>query len=84
MKVVKSDKLRWLGHLFRMQEQNPYRKLTVHKPDSTRRVGRPVVRWLDSIEDDLKILGITNWRRKTRDRDQLRAIMEEAKVQSGL
>jgi hypothetical protein len=37
-----------------MQEQNPYRKLTVHKPEGARRVGRSTVRWLDSVEEDTK------------------------------
>lgn len=50
----------WLGHLFRMQEQNPCRELTLHKPENTRQVGRPAIRWLDSVED-LKKIGITNW-----------------------
>jgi hypothetical protein len=41
MKVIKSGRLMWLGHLF-MQEQNPCRKLTVHKPQGTQQVGRSV------------------------------------------
>jgi hypothetical protein len=39
VKVIKVGRLRWLGHLFRMQEQNPCRKLTPHKPEGARRVG---------------------------------------------
>jgi hypothetical protein len=35
MKVFKSGRLRWLGHLFIIQEQNPCRKLTLHKPKGT-------------------------------------------------
>jgi hypothetical protein len=46
--VIKVEWWRWLGHLFRMQEQNSCRTLTVHKPEGTQRVGRPAVRWLDS------------------------------------
>jgi hypothetical protein len=83
MKVIKSGRLRWLGHLFRMQEQNPCRKLTLHKSEGTQRVGRPAIRWLDSIED-LKVMGVRNWRRKTHDRDQWRAVVEEARVHCGL
>jgi hypothetical protein len=62
----------------------PCRKLTLHKPEGIRRVGRPAIRWLDSIEEDLKIMGFRNWRRKTQDRYQWRAIVEEAKVRCGL
>jgi hypothetical protein len=46
--------LRWLEHFFRMQEQKPCRKLTLHKPEGTRRVGRPASTWPDLAEDDLK------------------------------
>jgi hypothetical protein len=81
---IKSGRLRWLGHLYRMQEQSPCRKLTLHKPEGTGRVGAPAIRWLDSIEEDLKIIGVRNWRRRTQDRDQWRAIVEEAKVHCGL
>jgi hypothetical protein len=42
-----------LGHLFRTQEQNTCRKLTVHKPEGTGRVGRPGINWLESDEKDM-------------------------------
>jgi len=51
VKVIKIGRLRWLGHIFRMQEINPCRKLTVLKPEGTRRVGKPKLRWLESVEE---------------------------------
>jgi hypothetical protein len=84
MKVIKPGRLRWLGHHFIRQERNPCRKLTLRTQDGTRRVGRPAIRWLDSIEGDLKLMRVRNWRRKTQDRDQRRAIVEEAKIHCGL
>jgi hypothetical protein len=36
VKVMKVGPLRWIGHLFRMQEQNLFRKLTLHKQEGTR------------------------------------------------
>jgi hypothetical protein len=76
--------LRCLGHLLRMQEHNPCRKLTLHKPQSIRRVGRPAVRWLDSVEEDLKATDLRKWRRKSHDYDQCRAIVKEAEAHHGL
>jgi hypothetical protein len=70
VKVNKVGRLRWLGHLFRMQEQNSCRKLTLHKSEGTRQAGRPAIRWLDSAEEDLKTMRVRNWRRKRQDRDQ--------------
>jgi hypothetical protein len=85
VKVIKVlvGRLRWLGQLFRMQEQNPCRKLTLCKPEGTRRVSRSAIRWLQSVED-LKTMGVRNWRRKSHDRDQWRAIVKDYKVHHGL
>jgi len=46
-----------------MQELDPCRKLTVLKPEGTRRVGKPKLRWTESVEEDLKKKGLRNWRR---------------------
>jgi hypothetical protein len=70
VKVIKVGRLRWLGQLFRMQEQGPCRKLTLHKAEATRREDRPAVRWLDSDEEDFTTTDVRNWRRKPQDRDQ--------------
>jgi hypothetical protein len=48
--VTKVGRLRWLGHLFRMHEQNPCRKLTLLEWNASRWAGRPAIRWLDSVE----------------------------------
>jgi hypothetical protein len=36
-------------------------------PEGTRRVGKPAVRWLDSAEEDLKKMGVRNWRRQSQE-----------------
>jgi hypothetical protein len=59
--VVKIERLRWLGQLFRMQELDPCRKFTVLKPDGTRRAGKRKLRWLESAEEDLQKMGVRNW-----------------------
>jgi hypothetical protein len=84
VRVIKIGRLRWLGHLFRLQELDPCRQLTLHKPEGTRRVGKPRTRWLDSAETDLQKMAIKNRRRKTQDREQWRTILKEAKVHQGL
>jgi len=45
-----------------MQELDPCRKLTLLKTEGTR-VGKPKLRWLESVEKDLKNMGMRNWRR---------------------
>ena len=69
-----------MGHLFRMQELDPYRKLAA----GSRRVGKLQLRWLESVEEDLKNMGKMNWKRQSQDREQRRKILEEAKVHQEL
>jgi len=47
-----------------MQELDPCRKLTALKAESTRRVGKPKLWWLESVEEDLKKVSVRNWRRQ--------------------
>ena len=74
----------WLGQLFRIQELGPCMKLTLLKPEGTRSVGKSQLGWLESVEEDLKNMGVGNWRRKQQDREEWRTVLEEAKVHQGL
>ena len=54
---LKSRRLRWAGHVTRMeQSRNAYRVL-VGKPEGKRPLGRPRRRWEDNIQMDLKEIG---------------------------
>ena len=54
MKRIKTQRLRWLRHVARMDSSNPIRKVFESEPDGGyRRQGRP---------PHLRTLGIRNWR----------------------
>jgi hypothetical protein len=48
-----------------MQELDPYRKLILLKPEGARRVGKPELRWFESLEEDLRNMSVRNWSHKT-------------------
>ena len=84
IKTTKISKLRCTGHIMRMPEENPVKKLTLLKPEGSRRSGRPKLRWLDEVEEDLRTLGIRGWRRRTLDRDRWKEVLTAARAQNGL
>ena len=67
-----------------MQKLDPCRKFTLLEPEGTRHAGKPKLRWLESVEEDLKQMGVRNWRRKSQDREKWRIISEEAMVHQEL
>jgi hypothetical protein len=83
VKAIKIGRLKWLGQLLRMQELDPCGKLTVLKPEGTRRVGKPKLKWLESVEGELKNF-LSNWMCESQDREQWKTVLEEGKVHQGL
>ena len=54
VRFIKSQTLRWAAHVIRMDTTRTVKKLTEWEPYSSRPVGRPRLRWLDQVEEDLK------------------------------
>jgi hypothetical protein len=82
---IKSQcRLRWAGHVIRMETTRTVKKLTEWEPCSSRAVGRPRLRWLDQEEEDLKKIKVRNWREKCKDRRLWNEIVKQAKTHRGL
>ena len=67
-----------------MEENRIDRKLLNGKPGGRRRIGRPRLRWLDDMEDDLRKMKVKRWRTKAKDRQEWNSIIREAKILNGL
>jgi hypothetical protein len=67
-----------------LKNNNNARRVIRENIYTKRKTGRPKVRWLDDVQEDLREIGIEGWRRKTQDRDQWRRIAQEAKAHEGL
>jgi hypothetical protein len=84
VKITKIAKLKWLGHIARMEDNAPCKKKTFSQPEDSRKKSRPKVRWPDSVLKDLKILTVTVWRRTAQDRALWSKIIKEARAHKGL
>jgi hypothetical protein len=82
--VIKIGRLRCLEHLFRTQKLNCCTKFILTKPEGTRHIGNPRLRWLNLVEESLKNINVRNWRYKLQDQEQWRNILEESKVHHAL
>jgi hypothetical protein len=58
IRMIKSRRMRWAGHVTRMGEKRSANRILVGKPQ-----GRPRRRWVDNIKIDLRDIGWdgTDW-----------------------
>jgi hypothetical protein len=57
IRIIKSRRMRWAGHVARMGEKSNAYRLLVGKPEGKRPLGRPRRRWVDNIRMDLGEVG---------------------------
>ena len=57
--ITKSRRLRWAGHVARMEEGRSAFRILTGKPTGKRPLGRPRCRWEDNIRMDLEQIGIS-------------------------
>jgi len=57
VRVIKSRRKRWAGHVARMGEERGVNRVFVGRPEGRRPLGRPRRRWVDNIRLDLQEVG---------------------------
>ena len=72
VRVVKSRRMRWAGHVARMGEDRDVHRVLVGKPEGKRPLGRQRRRWEDNIKMDLQEVGGSrgDWMELAQDRDK--------------
>ena len=77
VRVVKSRRMRWAGHVARMGEGRGVHRFLVGKPEGKRPLGRPRRRWEDNNKMDLQEMrgGCGDWMELARDTDRWRALV---------
>jgi len=84
VRFIKAQRIKWLGHIQRMDQAKPNRMLLDWKPMGTRPVGRPRQRCQEDVMEDLKKLKIKYWKETAKDRRTWRELAEKAKTNKGL
>jgi len=68
IKMRKSQRISWLSHLERMEEDRMHKKIFTQELERTRRRGIPRKRWKEEVERDLQVQGVRRWRELVADR----------------
>jgi len=77
VRVIKSRRMKWAGHVARMGEERGVYRVLVGKPEGRRQLGRPRRRWVDNIRMDLQEVGCgyMDWVALAQDRDRWRMLV---------
>jgi hypothetical protein len=77
IRMIKSRRSRWAGHIARMGEKRNAYRIFMGKPEGKRSLGRSRHRWDDNIKKDLREVGCggMDWIGLAQDRNQWRALV---------
>jgi hypothetical protein len=77
VRVTKSKRIRWAGHVERVREGRGAYRLLVRKPEGRRPLGRPRRRWEENIRMDLREVGCgcVDWMELAQDKDRWCALV---------
>ena len=72
VRVIKSRRMKWAGHVARMGERRGVYRVLVGKPEGKRPLGRLRRRWEENIEMDLQEVecGVMDWIELAQDGDR--------------
>ena len=77
LRVIKSRRMRWAGHVAHMGEERGVYRFLVGKPEGRRPLGRPRLKWVDNIRMDLQEVGCgyMDWIGLAQDRERWRTFV---------
>jgi len=84
VKWKKGQRISWVGHLERTEEDRMPKKTFTQELEGTRRRGRPMKGWKEEVERDLQVLGVRRWRKLVMDIKKWKDIARQAKAHSQL
>jgi hypothetical protein len=84
VRFIKAQRIKWLGHIQRMDQARPTGKLLDWKPVGSRPVEKPRQRWQEDVMEDLRKQKVRNLKEAAKDRRTSRDLAEKTKTHKGL
>jgi hypothetical protein len=77
VRVIKSRRIRWVGHVARVGEERRVYRVLLGKPEERRPLGGPRRRWVDTVRMDVQEVGCgyMDWIGLAQDRDRWRTVV---------
>jgi hypothetical protein len=77
--TIRLSRLRWFGHVQRMEENRIPKRVLYMNLESTRPSGRPRNRWQDEVREDGRIVGREEWQGKVYNREEWKKLLRMAR-----
>jgi hypothetical protein len=77
--TISLNRLRWYGHVQRMEENIILKRVLYMNLESTRLRGRPSNRWQNEVREDGRIVGGEEWQEKLYNREEWKKLLRVAK-----
>jgi len=78
IETIRLNKLRWFGHVQRMEENRILERILYMNLGTTRLRGRPRNRWQDEVIEDGRIVGREGWQEKVHNRGEWKKLLRTA------
>ena len=73
--TIRLNRLRWFGHVQRMEENRIPKRVLYMNMGTTRMRGRPRNRWLNEVGEDGRIVGGEEWQEKVHNREEWQRLL---------
>ena len=79
IEAIRLNRLRWFGHVQRMEENRIPKRVLYMNVGTTRLRGRPWNRWQDEVREDGRIVGGEGWQGKVHNREEWKKLLRTAR-----
>ncbi|VVC24148.1 Hypothetical protein CINCED_3A003752 [Cinara cedri] len=77
---IRGQRIQWFGHIMHESDDKIIKTVMSWKPTGKRPRERPRKRWMDVVEEDLKRIGIDDWRNIIHDGEKWRGVVMATKT----